>query len=85
MQVTQDCVLKGIRCTMLVLTRHRGQSIVFPDLGIDVRVVEINGGTVRLGVTAPREIVVVREELLDDSQRDTVIDVDRLSKRMIPV
>lgn len=70
---------------MLVLARKANQGIVFPGLGIEVRVVEINGGTVRLGINAPREIGVFREELLSEAQRDTVIDSDRLSKRMIPV
>jgi carbon storage regulator len=47
---------------MLMITRRPGERLV---LGEDIRieVVEIAGNTVRLGVAAPREIPVYREEL----------------------
>jgi carbon storage regulator CsrA len=49
---------------MLVLSRRAGETIVFPSLGITVRVVRSRGGAVRLGVEAPRGVKVVRGELL---------------------
>ena len=48
---------------MLVLTRRPGQSIMIGD-GIELVVVRIEGDRVVLGVDAPREIRVVRAELL---------------------
>ncbi len=48
---------------MLVLSRRKNQKLVFPTLGVAVEVVEISGKTVRLGVDAPREIRVIRDEL----------------------
>lgn len=48
---------------MLVLSRKEGESIKI-GADIDIRVVEIEGGKVRLGITAPREIGVFRSELL---------------------
>ena len=47
---------------MLVLTRHVHQSIV---IGHDVvvTVLEVRGDQVRLGITAPKEIQVHREEV----------------------
>lgn len=48
---------------MLVLTRRPGQSIVIGD-GIELVVVRIEGDRVVLGIDAPREIRVVRTELL---------------------
>ena len=47
---------------MLVLTRHVHQSIV---IGHDVvvTVLEVRGDQVRLGITAPKEVQVHREEV----------------------
>ncbi len=48
---------------MLVLSRRQNQSVVFPEFGIQVKVARIESNAVRLGVTAPRSVVVLREEL----------------------
>jgi carbon storage regulator len=60
---------------MLVLTRKDGQSLVLTDettgLSIRVTVVRINGHTVKLGVEAPEQITVLRDELVErDDERD---------------
>ncbi|NLA27612.1 MAG: carbon storage regulator CsrA [Firmicutes bacterium] len=47
---------------MLVLTRKTGQSIVIGD-NITVRVISIDGNTVRLGIEAPRELPIYRQEI----------------------
>jgi carbon storage regulator len=49
---------------MLVLTRKKNESIVINDV-IRVTVVEIRGDKVRLGIEAPREIDVHRQEVYD--------------------
>jgi carbon storage regulator len=51
------------RDIMLVLSRKRGEKIVLPELGIELMVVEISGDRVRLGVAAPADIAVFREEI----------------------
>ena len=51
---------------MLVLSRKKDQRICFPDLGITVKIVNVNGSKVRLGVDAPAEVRIVREELMAD-------------------
>ena len=48
---------------MLVLTRRVGEEIVIAG-NIHVTVVMANGQTVRLGITAPPSVPVVRQELL---------------------
>ena len=48
---------------MLVLTRRKNQSIVIGD-DIVVTVLEVKGDQIRLGITAPRDVQVYREELL---------------------
>lgn len=50
---------------MLVLTRRQGQAIVIGD-NVVVRVVELKGDQVRLGIDAPRSIVVHREEIAEE-------------------
>jgi carbon storage regulator len=48
---------------MLVLSRKCGERIVLPDLSVTVTIIAIEGNTVRLGIAAPAEAVVLREEL----------------------
>ena len=47
---------------MLVLSRKAGERIWIGD-DISVTVVRISGGGVRIGIEAPKELPVVREEL----------------------
>lgn len=62
---------------MLVLSRKPGEAIVFPDLGITVSISRLRGKNVTLAVEAPREVHVLREELVprvdqfqSDAQKD---------------
>ena len=48
---------------MLVLSRKLGERILVPHCDLTVTVVAIEGNTVRLGISAPGEIRVYREEL----------------------
>ena len=48
---------------MLALSRANTESIFIGD-AIVVTVVKIQGGVVRLGIEAPAEILITREELL---------------------
>lgn len=50
---------------MLVLSRRQNDCVVFPQLGITIQVSRIAGRIVQLGIDAPREIQVLREELVD--------------------
>lgn len=47
---------------MLVLSRRLGETLVIGD-DIKVTVLGINGNQVRLGVSAPKEVAVHREEI----------------------
>jgi carbon storage regulator len=49
---------------MLVLTRKPGQSIMIGD-GVEVRVLSVAGEKVRLGITAPRDVSIFRNEVYD--------------------
>ncbi len=48
---------------MLVLSRKFNESIVI-DGGIKITIVEICGNRIRLGIEAPREVGIMREELI---------------------
>ena len=47
---------------MLILARKPGESIAVGD-GIKIRVLEIKGGQVKIGIEAPSDIAVHREEI----------------------
>lgn len=47
---------------MLTITRRPGEKIMIGD-DVVVEIVEVNGTTVRVGITAPRERQIYREEL----------------------
>ncbi|WP_432504453.1 carbon storage regulator CsrA [Kineococcus arenarius] len=49
---------------MLVLTRKAGESVVIGD-EVVVRVLEVRGDVVRVGIEAPREVQVHRQEVYD--------------------
>lgn len=49
---------------MLVLSRKKNESIVIAD-HITITVVEIRGDKVRLGIVAPKEVPVHRQEVFD--------------------
>lgn len=56
---------------MLVLTRKVGERIQLGD-NITVTLVKINGNVVRLGIDAPSEMAVVRQELTEGKLRDSI-------------
>jgi carbon storage regulator len=49
---------------MLVLTRKPGQSIMIGD-GVEVQVLSTAGEKVRLGITAPKDVSIFRNEVYD--------------------
>jgi carbon storage regulator len=55
---------------MLVLSRQRDESIVIGD-NVVVTIVDIRGDKVRLGIQAPGEIPVHRQEVFEAIQRES--------------
>lgn len=62
---------------MLVLSRNEGESIVAvvphgdgSTTKIEIQVVKHKGKATRLGITAPREVIVHRQEVYDEIQRE---------------
>ncbi len=66
-------------CTeMLVLSRKRDEQIVISD-NIVITVVDIRGDKVRLGIEAPKDIPVHRQEVFDAIQRENKQRSDKSS------
>ena len=69
---------------MLVLSRKKNESIIIED-DISITVMEIRGDKVRLGIQAPEEVTVHRQEVYDAIQRENVSNKGKfdnyLSKR----
>jgi carbon storage regulator len=66
---------------MLVLTRKLGQSIRIGG-SIRIQVVEVRGNQIRLGIEAPAEVRVLREELYqqvsEENEKAQLADRDKL-------
>jgi carbon storage regulator len=54
---------------MLILTRRVGETVVIGD-DIEITVLGVKGNQVRIGVKAPRDVSVHREEILERIRRE---------------
>ncbi|MEQ1440711.1 carbon storage regulator CsrA [Fontimonas sp. SYSU GA230001] len=54
---------------MLILTRRVGETVMIGN-DIEVTVLGVKGNQVRLGVKAPRDVAVHREEILERIKRE---------------
>ena len=54
---------------ILVLSRKKDEKIIIGD-NITIMVIEIRGDKVRLGIEAPREVTVHRQEVYEAIQRE---------------
>jgi carbon storage regulator CsrA len=55
---------------MLVLSRRLNEKIVLPGLAITIQVLDVRRGAVRLGIAAPPQVIVLREEVVGKARRD---------------
>jgi carbon storage regulator CsrA len=53
---------------MLVLSRKENEKVLFPNLGIAFEILRVGGGKVRLGIQAPGDVSVVRDEIASEQQ-----------------
>ncbi len=72
---------------MLILTRRIDEAIVISD-DIIVTVLEIRGERVNLGIVAPREVTILRQELRDQVRAaiieasETVPEITRVAPKI---
>ncbi|OQX20162.1 MAG: carbon storage regulator [Desulfobulbaceae bacterium A2] len=56
---------------MLVLTRKAGEGIMIGD-SITIKVVEFKGGGVRIGIDAPENVKIYRQEIYDRTRQENI-------------
>lgn len=50
---------------MLILNRKIGESIILDD-NIEIKILEIQDGKVKIGIEAPKEVTILRKEVYDE-------------------
>lgn len=60
---------------MLILTRRVGESVMIGD-DVTITVLGVKGNQVRIGVNAPKEVAVHREEIYERIKRERNGDAD---------
>lgn len=60
---------------MLILQRKAGESLLIGE-NISISVVDVDGGRVRLAISAPAEVPILRSELVaaTDANRDSTVE-----------
>jgi carbon storage regulator CsrA len=58
---------------MLVLSRRKGDTLIFPELDVALEVLALKGNVARLGIRAPSTITVLRGELAQSQQKFTAM------------
>ncbi len=53
---------------MLVLTRKKGQKLIIND-NIEITILETRGEVVKIGIEAPREVTIFREEIYEEIKK----------------
>ena len=73
---------------MLIITRRAGQKVMLGD-DVSINVMEIAGNNVRLGIEAPKEMPVYREEIWlavkQENESAAKAEAERMSRRSASV
>ncbi len=83
LNIQQDivCSPKGQVDNMLILNRKVGESIILGD-NVEVKILEIQDGRVKIGVEAPKDISILRKEVYDEvieeNRKSLEADIDIL-------
>ena len=69
---------------MLVLARKLDESIVLGD-DITVKIISIDKGVVKLGIDAPRDISIIRSELLEDVKESNLAAAKEIDENTLSI
>ncbi|MBU5670952.1 carbon storage regulator CsrA [Paenibacillus brevis] len=70
---------------MLILSRNKGQKIML-NHDIVISIVDIGGDQVRIGIEAPTEVSIYREEIYEAIQqqnKDSIINTDEIGQLLL--
>jgi carbon storage regulator len=56
---------------LLILTRKKDEGIVIGE-NIEIKIVEVEGNKVKLGITAPKDISIVRKEIIEAIKNENI-------------
>jgi len=54
---------------MLIITRKKGESLMIGD-DIEITISKIEDGSVKIGIQAPKEVNILRKELLEEVRNE---------------
>ena len=57
---------------MLIITRKKGESLMIGD-DIEITISKIEDGSVKIGIQAPKEVNILRKELLEEIKNENKI------------
>ena len=61
---------------MLILTRKAGEKIRIGD-NITIHVVDVGKGNVRIGIEAPKDVTIMRDEVLERIEKENLMAANR--------
>jgi carbon storage regulator len=67
--LTRNNFASCVNASMLILTRRAGETLRIGD-NVEVTVMAVNGAQVRIGIKAPRDVIVDREEIAERKRRE---------------
>ncbi len=65
---------------MLILSRRKNESLVIGK-NIEITVLEISGSTIKIGITAPKKVKVLRKELIEEVSninKDSQVNINEI-------
>lgn len=64
---------------MLILTRKKNESIII-DRNIEIKIMEIEDGKIKLGIDAPRNIEIIRKEIYKNIEDENLAAINNRYK-----
>jgi len=65
---------------LLILSRRKNESLVIGK-NIEITVLEISGSSIKIGITAPKEVKVLRKELIEEVSninKDSQVNINEI-------